>query len=230
MIMKTNYKEEQETQRFFTKVFAWMFLGLLISGMTAYLTASSQLLLSIIFSNSIVFFGLIIFEFILVVALAGFVKKVSASIATILFLLYSFVTGLTLSVIFLAYTVQSINMVFFITAGMFAVLSFIGYTTKIDLTKLGPILFVGLIGIIIAGIVNIFLRNSMIDFIVSVIGVIIFTGLTAYDVQRIKKTNIIGNEGTEEDKKEAIIGALTLYLDFINLFLNLLRLTGKRRR
>ena len=228
--MKRNYQEEQETQRFFTKVFAWMFLGLLISGITAYATAISPLLIQLIFSTQIIFIGLIIIEFILVIALVGLVKKVSASVATMLFLLYSFVTGLTLSVIFLAYTIQSINMVFFITAGMFALLSFIGYTTKTDLTKLGPILFVGLIGIIIGGIVNIFLQNTMFDLIITVIGVIIFTVLTAYDIQRIKKTNIIGNEGTDEDKKEAIIGALTLYLDFINLFLRLLRLTGKRRR
>jgi hypothetical protein len=112
---------------------------------------------------------------------------------------------------------------------MFGLMSFIGYTTKMDLTKFGPILFMGLLGIIIAGFANLFLRNSMLDFIVTIIGVIIFTALTAYDIQRIKKTNIIGNEGTEEDHKEAIIGALTLYLDFINLFLKLLRLTGKRK-
>ena len=165
----------------------------------------------------------------MVIVLAGFVKKVSANTATLLFILYSFVTGLTLSVIFLVYTINSINLVFFITAGMFGIMSFLGYTTKTDLTKFGPILLMGLLGIIIAGFLNFIFKNSMLDFIITIIGVIIFTALTAYDVQRIKKTNILGNEGTDEDKKEAIIGALTLYLDFINLFLKLLRLTGKRR-
>lgn len=227
--MKNTYDIEQETRRFFTKVFSWMFLGLLISGFTAYYTSVTPVILNFIFSNSIIFIGLIIFEFVLVIALAGFIKKVSAQTATLLFVLYSFVTGLTLSVIFLVYTISSINLVFFITAGMFGFMSFLGYTTKINLTKLGPILLIGLLGVIFAGILNIFFQNSLLDFIVSILGVIIFTGLTAYDIQRIKKSNIIGNEGTNEDKKEAIIGALTLYLDFINLFLNLLRLTGKRR-
>ncbi|MBT3720191.1 Bax inhibitor-1/YccA family protein [archaeon] len=220
---------EQETQRFFTKVFGWMFLGLLLSGFTAYYVSITPAILAIIFSSQIVFFGLLIVELVLVISLSAFIKKVSATLATFLFLLYSFVTGLTLSVIFLVYTIESINLVFFITGGMFGLMSFIGYTTKMDLTKFGPILFMGLLGIIIAGFANLFLRNSMLDFIVTIIGVIIFTALTAYDIQRIKKTNIIGNEGTEEDHKEAIIGALTLYLDFINLFLKLLRLTGKRK-
>lgn len=228
--MKMNHKEEQESQRFFTKVFAWMFLGLFISGITAYLVAISPILLSIIFSSSIIFIGLIIVQFILVISLVSLIKKVSASIATLLFLLYSFVTGLTLSVIFLVYELSSINQVFFITAGMFGLMSFVGYTTKINLSKLGPILLMGLFGIIIAGIVNIFLKNSMLDFIIAIIGVVIFTALTAFDIQKIKENNIIGNEGTEEDKKEAIRGALTLYLDFINLFLSLLRVTGKRRK
>lgn len=227
--MALNYKEEQETQRFFTKVFSWMFLGLLISGITAYYVAVTPILIQFIFSSPIIFIGLLIFELILVIVLAGFVKKVSANTATLLFILYSFVTGLTLSVIFLVYTINSINLVFFITAGMFGIMSFLGYTTKTDLTKFGPILLMGLLGIIIAGFLNFIFKNSMLDFIITIIGVIIFTALTAYDVQRIKKTNILGNEGTDEDKKEAIIGALTLYLDFINLFLKLLRLTGKRR-
>lgn len=227
--MKNTYDIEQETRRFFTKVFSWMFLGLLISGLTAYYTAITPVLIQFIFSSQIIFIGLLIFELILVIALSAFIKKVSAKTATLLFILYSFVTGLTLSVIFLIYTIQSINLVFFITAGMFGLMSFLGYTTKIDLTKLGPILLIGLLGIIIAGFLNFIFQNSLLDFIITVVGVIIFTGLTAYDIQRIKKANIIGNEGTEEDKKEAIIGALTLYLDFINLFLKLLRLLGKRR-
>lgn len=224
-----NRKEEQETQRFFRNVFSWMFLGLTFSGLTAYFTAQSELLLAIIFSTSFIFIGLLIFELVLVIALAALIKKVSASVATLLFLLYSFVTGLTLSVIFLLYELASIYTIFFITAGMFGVMSFIGYTTKTDLTKFGPILFMGLIGIIIGSVVNIFMRNTMFDFIITVIGVLIFTGLTAYDIQRIKKMNILGNEGTDEDRKEAIRGALTLYLDFINLFLRLLRLGGKRK-
>ena len=222
-------KIADETRNFFQKVYAWMSFALLISGATAFYVASSEQMIRAIFGNPILFFGLIILQLALVIGLVFLVKKISASLATFMFIFYSFITGLTLSVIFLIYTLASITQVFFITAGMFAAMSVYGFTTKKDLTGLGQMLIMALIGLIIASIVNIFWQNSMFDFILSVIGVLIFTGLTAYDTQKIKKNNIIGNDGTDEDRKEAIMGALTLYLDFINLFLHLLRLLGKRR-
>lgn len=218
-----------ETRRFFQKVYAWMFLGLLFSGGTAWYVAFDPALSALILGNKLIFFGLIIFELILVFSLALLIKKIPANVAIFLFLLYSVVTGATLSVIFLIYTLGSIGQVFFITAGMFAAMSIYGFFTKKDLTGMGQILIMFLIGLIIASVINIFLRSSMFDFILAIGGVIIFTGLTAYDTQKIRKNNIIGNEGTDEDLKESILGALHLYLDFVNLFLSLLRLLGKRR-
>ncbi len=206
-----------------------MFLGLIISGITAYWVASDPSLYKFILLNEGIFYSLLIGELALVFGLVWLMKRISANIAIFMFLLYCFMTGLTLSVIFLVFTIESIGLAFFITACMFGVMSIYGYFTKTDLTQIGQVLIMGLFGIIIAGLVNLFLRNTLIDYIVSFIGVIVFTGLTAYDTQKIKKINIIGNEGTPEDTKESIMGALELYLDFVNLFLSLLRLLGKRR-
>jgi FtsH-binding integral membrane protein len=150
-------------------------------------------------------------------------------IATAVFAGYSVLNGLTLSVIFFAFTTESIASVFFISAGTFAAMSAFGYFTKKDLTKLGNILIMALVGLIIASLVNMFMNSETLYWISSYVGVLIFVGLIAYDTQKLKKLNVIGNEGTDEDKKEAIIGALTLYLDFINLFLFLLRIFGRRR-
>lgn len=220
---------KEETNRFFQKVYAWMFFGLIISGITAYWIASDIALQKLIlFSN--LFYGILIGELVLVFGLVWLIKKIPAKIAIIMFLVYCFMTGLTLSVIFLVYTIESIGLTFFIAATMFGIMSAYGYFTKRDLTQIGQVLIMGLIGLVIASIANLFLGNSMLDYILSFIGVIIFTGLTAYDTQKIRNANIIGNEGTPEDTKESIMGALTLYLDFINLFLKLLRLMGKRRR
>lgn len=226
------YSQQQvieETRRFFQKVYGWMFLGLIISGITAYWVASDPSLYKFILLNEGIFYSLLIGELALVFGLVWLMKRISANIAIFMFLLYCFMTGLTLSVIFLVFTIESIGLAFFITACMFGVMSIYGYFTKTDLTQIGQVLIMGLFGIIIAGLVNLFLRNTLIDYIVSFIGVIVFTGLTAYDTQKIKKINIIGNEGTPEDTKESIMGALELYLDFVNLFLSLLRLLGKRR-
>lgn len=206
-----------------------MFLGLILSGLTAFVVASTPFLYSIILSNNIIFFGLLIGELILIFSLVGFLKRISANLAIFMFLLYCFMTGLTLSIIFLVYTLGSIGLVFFITAGMFGAMSVYGHFTKTDLTKIGQVLIMGLFGLIIASVANLFMKNTLADFIISIVGVIIFTGLTAYDTQKIRKSNIIGNEGTPEDTKESIMGALHLYLDFINLFLKLLRLFGKKR-
>ena len=226
------YSQQQvieETRRFFQKVYGWMFLGLIISGITAYWVASNPSLYKFILLNEGIFYSLLIGELALVFGLVWLMKRISANIAIFMFLLYCFMTGLTLSVIFLVFTIESIGLAFFITACMFGIMSIYGYFTKTDLTQIGQVLIMGLFGIIIAGLVNLFLRNTLIDYIVSFIGVIVFTGLTAYDTQKIKKINIIGNEGTPEDTKESIMGALELYLDFVNLFLSLLRLLGKRR-
>ena len=153
----------------------------------------------------------------------------SANTATAVFIGYSALNGLTLAAIFMIYTATSIASTFLITAGTFAALSAFGYYTKRDLTKMGSLLYMALIGLIIASVVNMFLHSSTLQWITSVAGILIFTGLVAYDTQKIKAMNIIGNEGTDEDRKEAILGALTLYLDFINLFLYMLRFLGNRR-
>lgn len=219
-----------ETKTFFQKVYAWMFVGLIISGVTAYIVAVNPSVYETILFNKPIFYSLLIGTVIMVLGLVALIRKISAGLATFLFLLYCFTTGLTLSVIFLVFTIESIGMVFFITAGMFGIMSIYGYVTKRDLTEIGQVLIMGLFGIVIASVVNLFYSNPAIDYAVSIIGVIVFTGLTAYDTQKIKKTNIIGNKGTPEDFKESIMGALTLYLDFVNLFLDLLHLFGKRRR
>lgn len=228
-----NYLQQQivdETSKFFQKVYGWMFLGLIISGVTAYWIATDPAIYELILLNKTIFYSLLFGELALVFGLVWLIKKISSQLAILMFLIYCFMTGLTLSVIFLVYTIESIGQIFFISAGMFGSMSIYGYFTKTDLTKIGQVLIMGLFGIVIAGLANLIMKNSQLDYILSFIGVIVFTGLTAYDTQKIRKNNIIGNEGTSEDTKESIKGALTLYLDFINLFLKLLRLFGKRRR
>lgn len=218
-----------ETQRFMTKVYGWMSFALIITGFIAMYTATNEALLQMIFGSNITIIILIIAQFGMVAALAGWVNKMSANTATMIFILYAALNGLTFSGIFIVYTAASIASTFFITAGTFALMSIYGYTTKSDLTKWKNILFMGLLGIIIASLVNMFMQSTTMYWIITYAGVLIFVGLTAYDTQKIKNMNIIGNEGTDEDKKEAIMGALTLYLDFINLFLYLLRIFGKRK-
>lgn len=221
---------EVEQRSFITHVYNWMALALLITAAVAKLTVMTPPLLGFVVGNQLVFFGLLIAELLLVGYLAVTVKKMSASTATFTFLGYSALNGLTMSVVFLAYTHSSIASTFLITAGTFGAMSAYGFFTKKDLTSIGNLCFMGLIGLIIASVVNIFFRNSAVYWFTTYAGILIFVGLTAYDTQKIKAMNVIGNEGTEEDRKEAIIGALTLYLDFINLFLLLLRLFGDRRR
>lgn len=218
-----------EQQRFMVRVYNWMTAGLGMTGAVAWLVANNETLLNIIFGNPIIPIVLIIAQIGLVFYLASSVMKMSASQATGVFILYAGLTGLTFSTIFLVYTPASITSTFLVTAGTFGAMSFYGYTTQKDLTSWGSFLFMGLIGIIIASIVNIFLQSEAIYWVVTYAGVLIFVGLTAYDTQMIKQMNILGNEGTEEDTKEAIRGALKLYLDFINLFLMLLRIMGDRR-
>ena len=211
------------------KVYVWMTLALVITGFTAFGIASNPGIAYAIVTNRLLFWGLIIAEFGLVIGISGAINRLSIATATLLFIAYSIVNGATLSVIFMAYTMTSIASVFFITAGTFAVMAFIGYTTKTDLTSLGKILFMGLIGIIIATVVNIFIGSSMLNMIVSYIGVVIFVGLTAYDSQKIKNMLYEADSLSEEAQKLALLGSLTLYLDFINLFLMLLRIFGNNR-
>ena len=210
------------------KVYVWMTLALVLTGVTAYGVATSPGVLNAIFNNQILFWGLVIAEFALVIGISAAIHKLSLTTATLMFVLYSVINGAVLSSIFLIYTMSSIASVFFITAGTFAVMAFIGYTTKKDLTSMGKILFMALIGIIIATIVNIFLKSSGLEMIVSYLGVLIFVGLTAYDSQKIKNMLLMAPDAGEGAQKLALLGALTLYLDFINLFIYLLRIFGRR--
>jgi len=218
-----------EQQRFMVRVYNWMTTGLVVTGGMAFYVSTSEMMLSLIYGNQLVPILLFAATIGLVFYLSGWAQKMSASQATGVFILFSGLMGLSLSSVFLVYTAASLTSTFLVTAGTFGAMSFYGYTTKKDLTSWGSFLFMGLIGIIIASIVNIFMQSNMMHWIISCAGVLIFVGLTAYDTQKIKEMNILGNEGTEEDTKEAIIGALTLYLDFINLFLMLLRFMGDRR-
>jgi len=218
-----------EQQRFMVRVYNWMTTGLGITGLVAFMVANSPSAVELIFGNPILPIVLIVVQIGLVFWLAARVMQMSAQQATGVFLLYAAVMGLSLSVIFLSYTTASITSTLLVTAGTFGAMSVYGYTTKKDLTSWGSFLFMGLIGIIIASVVNMFLQSAAMGWIISYAGVLIFVGLTAYDTQKIKEMNILGNEGSEEDTKEAIRGALTLYLDFINLFLMLLRIMGDRR-
>lgn len=211
------------------KVYVWMTLALVITGFTAFGIAENPGLVYTIVTNRLLFWGLVIGEFALVMAIYGAIGRLSATAATLLFVLYSIVNGATLSVIFLVYTMTSIASVFFITAGTFAVMAFIGYTTKTDLTSFGKMLMMGLIGIILATVVNIFIGSSMLNMIVSYVGVVVFVGLTAYDSQKIKNLLYQVDNMSEEAQKLALLGSLTLYLDFINLFLMLLRIFGGNR-
>ncbi len=223
---------QEENARFMSKVYSWMCGGILLSGSVAHFVASSPEASAMVLGNRIIFFGLIIAQLAAVFSFSMLLKKISASAATLLYLSYCALSGMTLSVIFLVYTQQSILNVFAITAFSFGGLSAFGYFTKKDLGPLGAFCMMGLFGLLGYYLISLFFPSMMgekAQKITGIIGVIIFAGLTAYDTQKIKASNILGNEGTDEDKKEAIHGALILYLDFINLFLHLLRLMGRRR-
>jgi hypothetical protein len=211
------------------KVYLWMSLALAITGFTAYYVATSEAILTAIFTNQILFWGLIIAELGLVFGLSAAINRLSLTTATLMFVLYSVINGATMSFIFLAYTMSSITSVFFITAGTFAVMALFGYFTKTDLSSMGKILFMALIGIIIATIVNIFVKSSGLEIILNYLGVLVFVGLTAYDTQKIKKMLLMAPDVGEGAQKIALLGALSLYLDFINLFLYLLRIFGGKR-
>lgn len=211
------------------KVFIWMALALVITGVTAYGVATTPSLLIAIVTNKALFWGLIIAELALVFAVSGAINRLSLATATLLFVLYSVVNGATLSVIFLAYSMPAIIQTFFITAGTFGVMALVGYTTKTDLTSLGKLLFMALIGLVIATVVNMFVGSTGFDYILSYVGVLIFVGLTAYDTRKIKQMCMQAPDAGEHMQKLALLGALSLYLDFINLFLYLLRIFGNNK-
>lgn len=211
------------------KVFVWMALALAITGITAYGVASTPALIMAVFTNKALFWGLIIAEFVLVFAVSGAINRLSLATATLLFVLYSVVNGATLSFIFLAYSAAAIVKTFLITAGTFGAMALVGYTTKTDLTSLGKLLFMALLGIVIATVVNMFVGSAGFDLILSYIGVLVFVGLTAYDTQKIKQMCQEAPDAGESMQKMALLGALSLYLDFVNLFLYLLRLFGNNK-
>lgn len=214
---------------FINKVYAWMALALTVTGFIAFRTAQSEALLSLIFGNSILLIGLIVVELGIVFWMSRNIARISSNMAIGLFMLYSALNGLTLSVLLLVYTAASVASTFFITAGTFGLMSAYGYFTKKDLTSWGNLLFMALIGLIIASVVNIFWANPTLYWLISYAGVLIFVGLTAYDTQKIKNMSLELDAESEEGRKGAIMGALALYLDFINLFIMLLRIFGDRR-
>ncbi|ANT64977.1 MULTISPECIES: Bax inhibitor-1/YccA family protein [Prosthecochloris] len=219
----------QDTQaRVLNQVYTWMSLGLALTGAVGYYASATEAVRSFIFSNGLVMIVLVVAQLGIVFGLSAAVSRLSGAAATGLFFLYSALTGLTFSAIFMIYTTASIASTFFVTAGTFMVMAMFGHTTKRDLTKFGSIAFMGLIGIIIAAVVNMFMQNSLLDLLISAVGVLLFTGLTAYDAQRIKEMAAKVTNG-ESEAKVAVMGALALYLDFINLFLMLLRFLGVSR-
>ena len=224
------YPSVSAASQYMRQVYMWMGAGLLATAGVAAGVASSPQLLAAIFSSSLLLILLVVAQFGLVVALSAAIHRMSAGTATFCFMLYAVLTGLTLSSIFVVYPMGSIANAFFATAGTFLAMSVYGTVTKRDLTGMGSFLTMGLFGIIIAMVVNIFLQSTMMDFIISCIGVIVFTGLTAYDTQKLREFGMAAplEDGTAV-QRGAILGALTLYLDFINLFLMLLRLFGGNR-
>lgn len=214
----------------FRNVYVWMTMALAITGLVAMYMAKSLTLLQMILGSPFGMWGLLIAEIGLVWYLSARIQKISFATATVLFIIYSILNGATLSVIFLAYTASSIANTFFITAGTFAATGIYGYVTKKDLSSLGSLCIMGVIGLIIATVVNIFLASDALTMVISYIGVALFVGLTAYDTQKIKRLLLSNDmEVNEETQKIALLGALTLYLDFINLFLYLLRILGDRK-
>lgn len=208
------------------KVYGWMAVALGITGITSYVVAGNLTIQNLLLTNSLFLWGLLLIQFGLVIFLSARVMKMSLSTASVMFVLYSFLTGVVFSLLFTMYTKESLGTTFFITGALFGVMSLYGWTTKKDLTSAGSLLFMGLIGIIIASVVNIFLKSTVLYWLTTYVGVFIFIGLVAYDTQKLKQLALL--EDSESRSKLAIVGALSLYLDFINLFLMLLRIFGRR--
>ncbi len=214
---------------FVSKVFSWMFIGLLLTTGTSYLVSQSQSILLYLYNNSFVFFGLIIAELIMVIYFTRRILKMSYSQSRILFVSYSIINGIVLSFIFILYTSTSIASTFGVTCVSFGIMALYGHFTKTDLSSVRNILYGGLIGIILLSIVNIFMNSSPLYWLISIVGLLVFWGLTAYDVQKLKQYFAYGQKNTGVQNNLAVMGALQLYLDFVNLFLLLLRFFGRRR-
>ncbi|MDA3942021.1 MAG: Bax inhibitor-1/YccA family protein [Bacteroidetes bacterium] len=229
-----NFQSQALAKTFLANVFSWMFLALAITALVAYVIAGNESFMQLMYNTETG--GMSMTGWIIMLSPLGLVfwmsmgfAKMSAQTLTLVFLAYSILMGLSLSFIFLAYTGASIAKTFVITSGMFGLMAVVGYTTKTDLSKFGSLMMMGLVGIIIASVVNFFMKSAMMDYIISFIGVLVFTGLTAYDVQKLKRIGASAMSDGEGMRKITIMGALTLYLDFINLFLFLLRFFGNRR-
>jgi len=223
-------RTQVQVNSFIRSVYNWMGIGLGLTGLVALYVGNSQSMVELIFGNSLLFFGLIAAELGMVFYLSARVQKIQASTATALFVIYAALNGVTLSFIFIAYTPASITSTFFVCAATFVACSIFGFVTKRDLTSVGSFMFMGLIGIIIASVINLFIQSSALTTIISYVGVLVFVGLTAYDTQKLKHMAATQPDGLAAGvvRKGAIMGALSLYLDFINLFLMLLYIMGGR--
>jgi FtsH-binding integral membrane protein len=222
----------EENARFMSQVYLWMTTGVILTAIIAYVVGNDEGMARAIILNRWIFYTLLGAQLGAVVFLSFLIQKINALTALLVYFLYAALTGITTSVIFLVYTQESIFQVFAITGFMFGSLSAFGYFTKRDLGPIGSFCIMGLFGLVAFGLIALIfpsIMGSTASKVYSIVGIIVFSGLTAYDTQKIKKMNVIGNEGTDEDRKEAIFGALTLYLDFINLFLSLLRIFGRKR-
>ncbi len=227
--VQANEMQAELQRSFLMRVYAWMTFGLFVTAGAALATLTIPGILEMLVSNTIVFIGLIVAELAVVVVLSAAIAKLSPAIAGLLFTGYAALTGITLSILMLVYTTSSIAVTFGVTAATFGIMTVFGYTTHRDLTKLGSLLIMGLVGLILASIVNMFLANSAIYWITTFIGILIFVGLVAYDTQKLKRMSLSLGEDGQVAQKASIVGALALYLDFINLFLLLIRLLGRRR-
>lgn len=223
----TPYAADERVSAFMRSVYGWMATGLAITAGVAFYVAGSPAIVQAIASNRALFWGLLIAQLGLVFTMSARVEKMASSTATMLFVIYSALTGVTMAFVLLAFTGQSVATTFLVTSGMFGAMATYGTVTRRSLAGWGQFLFMGLIGVILASIVGIFWRSDALQFVISFIGVIVFTGLTAYDAQRLKALALTTPAG--QIGSYAIVGALALYLDFINLFLMLLRFTGNRR-
>jgi FtsH-binding integral membrane protein len=221
---------QEEIQRgFIARVYGWMTLGLIVTAVAAFLTLTNEMIFSAIMSNRLILYGLLGGELLLVLVLSATVNRLSTPVAGLMFALYAALNGVIFSVLTLVYTGDSILITFGVTACTFGIMTLFGFTTQRDLTKMGSLAIMALIGILLASVVNIFLNNPAIYWIVTYVGILVFIGLIAYDTQKLKRMSLTLSEDGQVAQKASIMGALTLYLDFINLFLMLLRVLGRRR-
>jgi len=226
----SSYRTGGSISQAMNRIFAWMSGALLVTALTAYTVSTTPSLLIPLYSNPWILFGLFLIQMVLVVSLSSMITQLDASAALIMFFVYAVLTGATLSGIFFVYTMTSIASTFLVTSGMFGGMALYGYTTNADLTSMGSLLRMTLWGLILAMLANFFFKSEMLDLITAVIGVVVFAGLTAFDIQQLKQLSSYLISRGEEIDKVAIVGALKLYLDFINLFISLIRIMGVRRQ